>query len=276
MFQTLKGLARVEEVDTSLSSIIELSVASSSKGNQDKYYNTVTKEYIKCQFEYQGTVWEDYKVEALSSVIGSKLHTNVEVIQQREGIIKDTGKYCCISKDFCNSGEEWLPLGKIINVSKYSKNTGKSYKVFKDLLAEFERFNLDGTEYLIVMIVMDYLLGNEDRHYNNIGILRKYDGSYGIAPLFDFGLGLFEHDKKYFGLSLQRARSLMDGKPFSRDLQEPVNMLFNSGYGEIVYDTFKDVDTLDNKYFPTDLAYWYYHESLEYLKERMKCYEVSR
>ena len=47
----------------------------------------------------------------------------------------------------------------------------------------------------------------------NFGVL--YDGiGYEIAPLFDFGLGLFEHDVFYKELPLEQCIQKMTKKPF--------------------------------------------------------------
>ena len=56
--------------------------------------------------------------------------------------------------------------------------------------------NVNYTDYLIVMAIIDFLIGNEDRHLNNFGVLTD-DSTYRLLPLFDFGLGLFEHDRRY-------------------------------------------------------------------------------
>lgn len=63
------------------------------------------------------------------------------------------------------------------------------------------------------MTIIDFLVGNEDRHFFNFGTL--YDGNnYKVAPLFDFGLGLFEHDVYYKNLTLEQCITKMSKKPF--------------------------------------------------------------
>jgi len=40
------------------------------------------------------------------------------------------------------------------------------------------------------MFVIDALIGNDDRHFNNWGILEKRDGSLVFAPIYDCGASL--------------------------------------------------------------------------------------
>lgn len=260
-------------IDLKNSSIEELTIGSTSKGNQPKYYNYSTHEYIKEQFCYQGVHWKDYMVEVLSSIIAKQLHTNVEIIQQ-ETVRLSNGKMGCISTDFSKDSYEWIPLSRTKCYDECRRERGKSFKVFSTIKNYFDTMGLDIVEYLTVMIVMDFLLGNEDRHYGNFGFLRNRYGDISVAPLFDFGLGLFAHDTTYSNVPLLIAIQLMDGKPFDENLQKPVDMLFNIGYGSLIYNIFKDISIPDKKLFPSDLGYQYFVKSFTYLKERMSEYEI--
>jgi len=70
-------------------------------------------------------------------------------------------------------------------------------------LAYIPKFNL-----------VDIIVGNEDRQLNNFGVFRK--GGYVTIPLlFDFSLGLFGHDRRYYRCeTLDDAIEKMECKPF--------------------------------------------------------------
>ena len=81
----------------------------------------------------------------------------------------------------------------------------------KDLHAHFvntcNNHNVnDAKEHIDEMILLDFLIGNEDRHRGNFGILRNPETLewLGIAPLFDHGNSLFygeeDDDLQYFGI----------------------------------------------------------------------------
>lgn len=251
--------------------IIKLDVTSASKGNQVKYYDSVNKRYIKRQFEYQGKLWKDYMVEHLSSVIGIQLNTNIKIIRQDIVRLSD-GSFGVISDDFA-IGYDWVSAFKFSDCSTLVGNIGKSYKVFSDIVNMFNSTGLSKdilSEYLIVMIILDFLLGNEDRHYNNFGVLKNTTTSeYKVAPLFDFGIGLFEHDMKYSNLNLCDAKKMMDGKPFDRNLLKPFDMIVNVFGVDKIQKICKDISIPDRLLFPSELAYSYFLESYDYMKERL-------
>lgn len=254
-------------IDLESSNIKELSIGSTSKGNQPKYYDYSTNEYIKEQFYCQDTYWKDYMVEVLSSVLSKQLHTNVQIVQQ-ETVSLSNGRMGCISKDFLERGTIWIPMSRTNCYENCRRLLGEPWKVFNNIVAYFKQFDLDLTEYLLVMIIMDYLLGNEDRHYGNLGVIQLNNGKLNTSPLFDFGLGLFEHDTDYRIVNLYTAKLKMKGKPFSRDLSEPVDMLFDIGLGSLVKSIFKDIEIPDKSLFPNELGYQYFVESFYELKGR--------
>ena len=51
-------------------------------------------------------------------------------------------------------------------------------------------------EYLTLLFEIDMLFGNEDRHLNNIAVLRTGE-SFDYCPLFDFGAGLLSNVRDY-------------------------------------------------------------------------------
>lgn len=251
--------------------IVNLGYNSTSKGNQHKYYDVLNKRYIKGQFEYQGVLWKDYMVENLSSIIGSQLNTEIKVVKQN--IVKlSNGNMGCISDDFAID-KEWVPLAKLTDTVKLSKNFNKSFRVFSDILNVYTSIGIDielSKEYLSTMIILDFLLGNEDRHFNNIGVLFDINTSrYDISPLFDFGLGLFEHDTKYDVKYLYAAKALMEGKPFSKDLSDAFDMIINVCGIDKIRSMCCDIVVPDKSLFPNELGYEYFIDSYKYMKGKL-------
>lgn len=253
------------------SNIIELRYKTSSKGNQNKYYDIKEKKYIKEQFIYQDVKWKDYMVEHLSYIIGSQLNTSTTILKQ--DIVKlSNGNYGVISNDFAID-KQWVSMIKLCDsyeLKTYKNDPAKLLNLFIDI---FKKHNIKQEcieDYFTDMIILDYLLGNEDRHYNNFGLLVNSSMKYEIAPLFDFGLGLFEHDLKYKNHALFTARSLMSGKPFSEDLSDAVDVIINMFGKSYIYSKIKDITVPDKSKFPNDLGYKYFIESLEDLKENLK------
>ncbi len=258
-------------IDLDRDAIVRLDIVSTSKGNQGKYYDLENKLYIKEQFDYQGVLWHDYKVEHLSSILGDTLNTCISIAQQ-DIVTLSNGKYGCVSKDFA-VGMRYVPIAKFKEYKELAKIRGKSFRVFSGILNIMTKCGIlesDAREYLYVMIVLDYLLGNEDRHYNNIGMLYSEElGKFSICPLFDFGIGLLEHDIKYRGRSLQQCLLMMDGKPFDEDLFKPVQMIINIDSGR-VKNICRGIIIPDRELFPNDLSYDYFNYAYKNLMEALQ------
>ena len=209
--------------------LIPLSSMSTSKGNQRKWYEPEKKLYIKEQFWYQGKYWRDDLVECIAAGIAEQMNTgSVVVIKQKPCMICENGIYRhgVYSADFTSGDKRFVSLYRLLAINRMEYEMTNSVEANWYFVRNFlNRFlETDITEYLLVMSLLDYLLGNEDRHLNNLGLLES-NHLFIQAPLFDFGLGLFEHDRRYEGESFRKCLQLMQCKPFASDNQELMNFL---------------------------------------------------
>lgn len=261
---------QVEVIDTS--TLRKLILISTSKGNQEKYYDDSEHRYIKMPFEYQGVLWKDYIVEYLSSRLISEEHLlGVEVVQQDIAKTQE-GISCVISKDFnFETGTEWVSIHRLLlanglDIDDKMFPTDR-FNLIKDLC--LKEYKVDITNYLIVMIVLDYLLLNEDRHLNNFGICRTQEGEFTMAPLFDFGLGLFEHNKIYLNKPLSKALAYVECKPFAKTHDAQIEMLMHLGYGYKIKWILEGLNDLPLELFPSALAYEAYSFQKETIRRRV-------
>ncbi len=77
-------------------------------------------------------------------------------------------------------------------------------------------------QYLTLLFEADMLAGNENRHLNNIAVLRRGEG-FDYCPLFDFGAGLLSNTRGY-QLDIEprahlRLHALPLGTTFGRQVQ---------------------------------------------------------
>ena len=204
------------------SDLLGLQCGSTSKGNQMKWYDSKNDFYIKSQFYFQDKFWRDDLVECIAAQLGKQLYLSdkkVQVLEQLPCKI-DLGYntiYGVYSKNFCNKDEVFIPFSRILNAKKiqfpYSSSIDTKWAFVLNTLNNLTQ--TDCSDYLLVMSLLDFLVGNEDRHISNFGVI-YYNGYFRISPLFDFGLGLFEHDRKYENLPLKQCISKMECKPFAR------------------------------------------------------------
>lgn len=205
--------------------LIELQIAASSKGNQRKWYHSKEHLFIKEQFIYQNKQWKDYLVELIASALAEQMSLcGSQVVKQLEGRV--SGRPCVYSKDFCTSGERDIGLARLEPMlGEHIQKIDRIEKRWDLVLSAIEKHTgLDYENYLVIMSLIDYLVGNEDRHLNNICVVST-EGSFREAPLFDFGLGLFEHDRIYERVPFRQCLKQMIIKPFAHDGEETIEWL---------------------------------------------------
>ena len=264
IFSTMAGY---QIIDLKSENIKRLSYISSSKGNQDKYYDCNTKEYIKSQFEYQDIYWKDYMVEHLSYIVGSQINSKTDILKQ-DVVLLSNGLYGCKSKDFAINSQ-YIPFSRFSDYKSISRMRDKSYKVFKSILDSYTKFNIaeeDIIDYISTIIIIDFLLCNEDRHFNNFGLLLDSNNNYSLPPIFDCGLGLFEHDTKYQNKQLIEAKQLLDCKPFDRNPRNAFDMITNVLGKSRIKGMCKSITIPSRVLFPNELGYEYFVDSYNYIR----------
>lgn len=197
---------------------MRLSTQSTSKGSQDKWVSKDKKYFVKERFFYQERFWNDDLVEIIASAIGEQLGFHV----LKQELCEIEGRDACFSEFF---NEKFIPFAKFDKtqeIFEYNNPLDRLEFVLKRLKSET---GLELHEYLYQMSILDFLVGNEDRHVNNFGVF--WDGEFKPVILFDFGLGLFEHDIIYDGMTLEQARTKMTRLPFG-DQREIIKYLGNN------------------------------------------------
>ena len=136
----------------------------------------------------------------------------------------------CKSADFLADGYDLIPLEKL-----YRKFTGGSLAVdtahqgkIKNQIKFLVNFVEQTTglqnfgQYLTSMLEIDAFFLNEDRHTNNIAVIRnEKDGSFRFCPIFDNGLSLLSDLNDYsLDKDLYECIGAVQAKPFSADFSE--------------------------------------------------------
>lgn len=121
-------------------------------------------------------------------------------------------------------------------------------------------------EYLTLLFEIDMLVANEDRHLNNIAVLRKED-SFDYCPIFDFGAGLLSNLRDYpmdiepkQHLKMLRARPLET--TFYRQVQASRIL-----YGPQLKWNFT---TLDLQKVLSESLQYYAERDITYIKDRVE------
>ena len=213
-----------------------------SDGTQIKYFKD-NKWYKVDRYGGEGIA------EELASILlkNSNLPENSYVKYKRVLINNSEG---CVSDNFLKKGESYITLYRL-----YSNIYGKDmaavtsrmdYDDAIDYVLEFcfKNTGLDIREYLANTFALDALILNEDRHFNNMGVI--YDGTgFRPAPIFDNGKSLFVGNKGYDpGKTIKENRKVAHAKAFSGSFD--LNKKYLEKYCSVRFDIDKTLEAISD------------------------------
>lgn len=195
-----------------------------SKGDQPKWH--IDDDWYKA--DHMG-------YEALSEVIVSWMldHSTInDFVAYTPVIIQSSDKthVGCQSKNFRQEGEMLLPLEKL-HRAYHGIGLAKKLAEIPEVegriryTASFVEETTGLTDfgiYLSTLLELDSFILNEDRHTNNIAVIRnEKDGSFRLCPIFDNGLSLLSDLNDYpVNRDIYECIGAVQAKPFSADFSE--------------------------------------------------------
>ena len=253
---------------------------SSSKGNQEKWFQEEENRWYKLDL---------FGYEILAETVISVLleQTNIkelgfQTVRYQMETIQAHGKkrIGCSSENFLKPEESLITLASLLK-----KGFGPDWqqkmrnfsiprkiewitKTVQDLTG-LEHFG----QYLTLLFEIDLLFVNDDRHLNNIAVLRQGE-TFSYCPLFDFGAGLLSNIRDYpldtdIRMSLAQAKSLPFDCSFVRQVHGVQSM-----YGPQLKIHFTSQDILDA--LEKSLSY-YSKRDIPFLKDRIvDCIRIQR
>lgn len=200
-----------------------------SEGTQIKFY----KDGFWYKMDSNGG--EGIAEELASTVLSFSSLTEEEYVSYESGLINQ--KSGCRSRNFLADDEEFITLYRFYQVMTGEKLNEKinilyTPKERADYVLSFfqDALDLDLTSYFAKIFTLDYIILNEDRHFNNLGIIRSADGTYRKAPIFDNGKSLLIGNpsvNRNFTIEENVKRTI--ARPFSGSFQKNWE-LFGSGF----------------------------------------------
>lgn len=142
-----------------------------------------------------------------------------------------------VCEDFITRDTELVPAWRILKTQKKSNNVS----VYQHFVNCCEGLGIqDATSFLDHMIVLDYIIANEDRHFNNFGVLREAETLQwiGFAPIYDSGSSL-GYDKTPMQI---RSEKDIVCKPFKNHYAEQLKLV--TDFSWINFERLVDVDRL--------------------------------
>ena len=168
--------------------------SSTSDGTQIKYFYD-NKWYKVDRYGFEG------EMEALASkILQLSSYDRTKYVTYTP--VKINGENGCVSDNFLGYNESFVSLYRLhANITGKDPQTVTSLMEYDEAIEYIIDFVQRYTgllikEYLADVLTLDAFILNEDRHFNNLGII--YDGEkYRPAPIFDNGKSLFIGNSKY-------------------------------------------------------------------------------
>ncbi len=182
--------------------------------------------------------------QPFNEVIASKIMDRLGICHVPYNIIWEDDEPYSVCEDFVTRDTELISAWRIMQTQKKDNSTSV-YQHFVNCCKSLGA--PDVVPALDRMIVLDYIIANEDRHLNNFGLLRNAETLewLGFAPIYDSGSSLGYNSL----LSQIHTEKNITCKPFKRRHDEQVKLVTSfdwidfsklSDAGDMVREVFSD------------------------------------
>lgn len=175
-----------------------------------------------------------FRQQPFNEQIATEIMKRIDIDCVPYQVVWNKGAPYSVCEDFVSADTELVSAWRILQTKKKSNSTS-TYQHFLDC-CEGLGIN-DAVPFLDRMIVLDYIIANEDRHLNNFGVLRNAETLrwLGFAPIYDSGSSL-GYDK----LPTQmRSEDEYICKPFKKHHAEQLKLV--SSFAWIDFEKLGDV-----------------------------------
>lgn len=157
-----------------------------------------------------------YEQEPFNEVIASAVTRRLNIPHVEYTLTFDGDRPYSLCENFITPETELIPAWRVKEAFK-KDNRDSDYA---HLLRCAEALGISGVRAALdKMLVLDYIISNEDRHYNNFGFVRNAETLewLGLAPVFDSGTSLW-HNTRFVGRD-------MECKPFQKTHGEQIKLV---------------------------------------------------
>ncbi len=165
-----------------------------------------------------------YCQEPFNEVLASKAMDLLGIPHVEYTLLHDRDSFYSVCKDMVTCDTELVPAARALLATKMPNNT--SYH--DHYVAVCRDHGLDIIGSLDMMLVLDFLISNRDRHYNNFGIIRDAESLEWIssAPIYDSGSSMGSD----LPTDLFIRGRLEECKPFSKSFCEQMKLVSSTDW----------------------------------------------
>ena len=178
-----------------------------------------------------------FRQQPFNEVIASEIMERLGIPHVPYTVMWNKGAPYSVCEDFITENIELVPAWRILKTQKKDNSTS-AYQHFINCCNTLGI--KDAVPYLDRMIVLDYIIANEDRHFNNFGVIRHAETLewLGFAPIYDSGSSL-GYDKMP---AQMRSEKEVVCKPFKNHHSEQLKLI--SDFSWIDFDSLSDIGEL--------------------------------
>lgn len=195
-----------------------------------------------------------FRQQPFNEVIASKIMEWLGIPHVPYTVMWNQGVPYSVCEDFITGETELIPAWRIMHTLKKENDIS----VYQHFLNCCEALGIkEVIPYLDRMIVLDYIIANEDRHLNNFGVIRNAETLewIGMAPIYDSGSSL-GYDKLAGQIRSERDITC---KPFKKYHEEQLKLV--SSFEWIDIEKLSNVRALIMETFSEDSASEYIDEA---------------
>ena len=195
-----------------------------------------------------------FRQQPFNEVIASGIMERLGIPHVPYTVTWNKGAPYSVCEDFITENTELIPAWRILKTQKKDNSTS----VYQHFVNCCEALGIkDTVPYLDRMIVLDYIIANEDRHFNNFGVIRNAETLewLGFAPIYDSGSSL-GYDKMP---AQMRSEKEVVCKPFKNHHSEQLKLV--SDFSWIDFDSLSDIGELITNVLSADGAKDYMDEN---------------
>ena len=162
-----------------------------------------------------------YQQEPLCEVIASGIAERLCIPHTKYTLLWEHEKPFSVCQDFITSETELVSAYHIMQ-SRKKPNDLSDYEFYLSCAEQLGVKNI--REQTEKMIVLDFLIGNEDRHFNNFGLIRNAVTLewIGGAPIFDCGTSLWYNTQESL---IKPLSPNLPAKPFKKTHREQIKLV---------------------------------------------------
>ena len=162
-----------------------------------------------------------YQQEPLCEVIASQIAERLCIPHTKYTLLWEHEKPFSVCQDFITSETELVSAYHIMQ-SRKKPNDLSNYEFYLSCAEQLGVKNI--REQTEKMIVLDFLIGNEDRHFNNFGLIRNAVTLewIGVAPIFDCGTSLWYNTQESL---IKPLSPNLPAKPFKKTHREQIKLV---------------------------------------------------